>query len=362
MESQTKIINFLEKLIKYKTTSDDIKNIEQFFNFIENKFQKNFFIKKYFHKNYPILILSNTKKKKFDIMFLCHADVVDGKDSQFFLKQKGDKLFARGTLDMKGQLAAILFAVKKAIAVNKNISVGILITSDEEISGDGAKYLANEKNYRATVALIPDGGDNEIIISQKGFMQLKAIARGKSCHASRPWEGQNAIEIAKELSNRIKNKFPSPKSKTDWRSSINLTKIISGNALNSIPDTAELFFDIRFINDNKKQQILDAFYNTFGVKNISIVEENGALNIDPKNKIIEHFNNIAKQVKGKKVNLDKECGTSDAIFFAEKGIPSFLFRAKGGGNHADDEWISISSLMEFYKIIYLFLLNYNKKI
>jgi acetylornithine deacetylase/succinyl-diaminopimelate desuccinylase-like protein len=71
----------------------------------------------------------------------------------------------------------------------------LLLTADEEIGGDhGVRYLTN-LGYGADIVLIPDGGNlHEIVIGEKGVLNITLTATGKAGHSSQPWKYDNAIE------------------------------------------------------------------------------------------------------------------------------------------------------------------------
>jgi succinyl-diaminopimelate desuccinylase len=70
----------------------------------------------------------------------------------------------------------------------------VLITGDEEIGGyNGARSALGEINCDFCIAL--DGGRvDKIVVKEKGILRLKVVARGKTAHGARPWQGENAIE------------------------------------------------------------------------------------------------------------------------------------------------------------------------
>ena len=53
-------------------------------------------------------------------------------------------------------------------------------------------------------------------------------------------------------------------------------------------------------------------------------------------------------------------GSSDARFITPKGIPVIMTRPDGGGLHGDDEWLSLSSLEEYYQILKQYVLTFKK--
>jgi acetylornithine deacetylase/succinyl-diaminopimelate desuccinylase-like protein len=79
------------------------------------------------------------------------------------------------------------------------------------------------------VVLIPDGGNyNNIVYTEKGIIHLHAQFDGKSCHASRPWLGENAIENMLRFYSLIKNYIQDDKKLLlgdHWGSSVSFTVV-----------------------------------------------------------------------------------------------------------------------------------------
>lgn len=350
------IIEFLEKIISYQTTKDNPKEIEKCFQAIERKFAKFFIIKKYNFKTRPIRVLKNTPKNKLDFILAGHIDVAPAEKNQFKLKIKGNKLWGRGVFDMKGPLIAAIFAISNYLKENNSLKIAIFITSDEEIDGLSTKYLIEKINYRARFAILPDGGKDlsEIIVYQKGFLQLHLKIFGKPAHASRPWEGENPIERAMLFYQKLLKKFPPPKNEKDWKTTVSLTKFNSGKALNQIPKDASLGFDIRYLKE--KTKVLKEIKCLLREKDkLEIIADNPPFMISSNNPYLKKLKSSIEKLTNKKVKLVKECGTSDAVFFAQNKIPAVLFRPKGGGAHQNEEWIEKDSLFLFYQVILNFL-------
>jgi len=351
------IIKFIGQLIKYQTTEDKPREKIKCLKAIEKKFARYFFIQKYSFQNRPIMVLSNTKSKKVDFILAGHIDVVPANTEKFKIKTKDNKLCARGIYDMKGPLAASLFAIQSYLKQNNDLKIAIFITSDEEIDGLSTKYLIEKIGYNAKFAILPDGGsETKIITHQKGFLQIKIIISGKSAHASQPWQAKNPIEKGMFLYKKLMAEFPNPKNEDDWKTSINLTKIKAGNAVNQIPDKVELCFDIRYIHEQDKKKIINQIKKILIKKyQIDVIAENGPLITKNNNPNIKKLKTIMEKINKKNVLLTRESGTSDAVFFAENGIPAVLFRPKGGGSHQDKEWADKKSLIQLYEILKNFI-------
>jgi len=351
------LLGFVKKLIGYHSTADCPKEVAQCLEIIEQKFGDVLHVKKYQFGKRPILILSTSKSKNLDIILAGHIDVVPAKEKDFSPIEKNGKLFGRGTVDMKSAVVACLFAVREYLRDGGKAKVAVIVTSDEELDGLSTKWLAEKKGYRAKLAIFPDGGDeSELVLKQKGFWQIKVNIKGKSAHASMPWEGRNPLEKGFQLYTKLLSIFPVPTNKGQWKTSIALTKVGGGKTLNQIPDSAEFYFDIRYTDETVRKKITKAITDFLGGEStVETISQNGALFVDQKNPLILKLGMTIEKELQKKVVFMNECGTSDAIFFAEQGTPAILFRPRGGGMHQDGEWVDIQSLNKFQAIILKFL-------
>ncbi len=106
------------------------------------------------------------------------------------------RLYGRGTADMKGGVAAALFAAQ-AIAQTGADFAGTLvlaIVADEEGMMLGIKdFVARGHADGATAALVcePEGG--RVCIAQKGALRLRVTARGRMAHGAMPESGANPL-------------------------------------------------------------------------------------------------------------------------------------------------------------------------
>ena len=133
----------LKDLISFKTVTDENEFIKCF-NYIKDYLKdSNLFIKEYTYKNKISLVISNTKSKELDIIFCGHIDVVPGNSKQFKAKIIGNKMYGRGTYDMKGHDAVMIKLMKN---LNTNYKIALFLTSDEEQGGfKGTDILLDDR-------------------------------------------------------------------------------------------------------------------------------------------------------------------------------------------------------------------------
>jgi len=363
MESNQELIKITEDLIKFKSEKSNYDELKNCVNYIKNYFNdcKNIIIKEFEHNKKPSLVISFKDTKHFDLLLNGHIDIVDAEDSQFIPKLEDNKLFGRGSIDMKGGVAACMLIMKE-LSKNENPSnVGLMIVSDEEIGGfDGTNYLVNTENYTCDFAIAAEPTHTDspdklaIVISEKGVLLLKIYVKGKSAHGSRPWLGENAIEKLINKFHEIKKLFNEASANDNWKITINLSKFNAGTAYNKVPDHAELYLDIRYTEDTSIDEILEKI-NQIKDINIEVIESSSILTNEDNNEKILSFKSAIETITNNTCELIKECGASDLRFTSEKGMTSVICGPLGANYHGDGEFIYVNSLLLYFNCMIKFI-------
>lgn len=122
-----------------------------------------------------------------------HSDVVavEGQDwtrDPWKLEQEGDRLYGRGTTDMKGFIAAVLAAVPAMTRAPLREPVHLCISYDEEIGCVGVQslleYLAGQSN-RPRSCIVGEPTSMDVVTAHKGKMGMRCKVRAGP--ATRPW-------------------------------------------------------------------------------------------------------------------------------------------------------------------------------
>jgi len=178
-------------------------------------------------------------------ILLCgHMDTVAG---HLPLRVEEGKIYARGAVDAKGPLAAMVMAAS-AVAKEPAFHGKVLIAAvvEEEATSRGVRHLITQ-GINASYAIFgePSGVEN-ITIAYKGQIQLKINCKTETGHTSTPWLYDNALEKAYELWTKIKNNFPVNPDDSPFNAvSACLTRIVGGKAVSVIPFDVEMYLDIR---------------------------------------------------------------------------------------------------------------------
>lgn len=184
------------------------------------------------------------------VLFCCHTDTVPTGDGwttpPFDGLISGDSLHGRGSVDMKGGLAAAATAVR--FALDNGLSAGLLMTADEEIGTLGAADIASSSlSLSPQLVVIPEATDNKYSRGHRGVSWFTVRAHGVAGHGSMPHTGVNAISLLSE--HVISRLSDAPIAHDDYlgSDSLNIGTIRGGEAQNMIPDLAELTIDTRVV-------------------------------------------------------------------------------------------------------------------
>ena len=258
-----KSIKILTDLISFKTISgkdngplidycDDIlkaNRVSTFRVFDDNKERVNLF---------GTIKAKKTNGKK-PIILSGHTDVVPvskgWKTDPFVATIKGDKLFGRGSCDMKGFIACALAYVPTLSSVNLDRDIHFSFTFDEETACIGAPLLIKElkkRNIQDGICIIGEPTKMKIIDAHKGMNEYTIHFEGLAGHSSQPHKGVNAIEYATryinkllELRKELINRAPKDCIFDPPHSTISIGGISGGIAHNVIADKCKVEWETR---------------------------------------------------------------------------------------------------------------------
>ncbi len=140
-----------------------------------------------------------------------HTDVVpvEGQEwntNPFSLSEDSEKLYGRGTCDMKGFLAIVLAAVPNMKKANLKRPFQLALSYDEEVGCLGAPSLIKEmqtKLPKAAAVFVGEPTMMKVVNSHKTSIGLQTYVRGFEVHSSIMHKGVSAIMTAAKLVNWI---------------------------------------------------------------------------------------------------------------------------------------------------------------
>ena len=138
--------------------------------------------------------------------------------------------------------------------------VRLVIVPDEEsedIDGRSSDDLVR-RGYVGDFAITGEPTNLHIGIQAKGVLAARILVHGRAAHGSTPWLGDNAVVKAIDVFRRIESMpFSRESSEMFDRPSINLGRIVGGDAPNKVPDACVMDVDIRYLPNQDPGDILE---------------------------------------------------------------------------------------------------------
>ncbi len=286
------------------------------------------------------------------VVFHGHLDVVPGHTDQFVPRIEGDRLYGRGAYDMKGGLAAMMCAAYD-LAGQQDVRVRLVIVPDEESEDIEVRSSDDlvRRGYVGDFAITGEPTNLHIGIQAKGVLAARMVVRGRAAHGSTPWLGDNAIVKAVDVFRRIESMpFSRESSELFDRPSINLGRIVGGDAPNKVPDACTMDIDIRYLPNQDPGDILEEIraIPDIEVKRTFIFPPAHVSRSNPYVRVLSEI--AAPHAHGESVSVGRD-GASDAVSYLRAGIPAVEFGPAGAGHHGPEEWVSIPSLARYRELL-----------
>jgi acetylornithine deacetylase len=242
-EDNTSLINYCDEILK-KLGATSFKTFDN-----ENPKQQNLFA----------TIKTKKPNGKKPIILSGHTDVVPvskgWNTDPFKAIVIGDKLFGRGSCDMKGFIACALAYAPIYSKANLDRDIHFSFTFDEETACIGAPILIKELKKRKIkngICIIGEPTNMKIIDAHKGCYEYTTYFEGLAGHSSAPHKGVSAVEYAARYVNKLielREKLKKRASKDSIfdppYSTLQIGGIFGGIAHNVIADKCQVNWETR---------------------------------------------------------------------------------------------------------------------
>ena len=201
-----------------------------------------------------------------------HTDVVpiDGQPwntDPFELTQKQDKLYGRGTCDMKGFSAIALSLLPEMKSLRKPIHLAL--SYDEEIGCLGAPRLIDqikERIPKPEAVIVGEPSMMEAVTAHKGIGAFRTVVTGSEAHSSQTHRGVSAVMNAAKLINwlsereaRFRDATPTNNGFLPHHTTVHSGVVHGGTALNIISRQCEFLWDVRVIPGENALSVFEEF-------------------------------------------------------------------------------------------------------
>ena len=360
------IIKTTQDLMRFKSETGNIEEINKVMAYIENIFADTKAKITVFRQveTAPVIFISNTDSEDFDALVLGHIDVVAATNEMFEPRIENNKMYGRGSLDMKSFAAVALNSMEYVLQHKLPIKFGVILSSDEEKGSHGTEaFLDTHPNMKARIVLDNDvGGDiTKLIVKCKNPVFVKLMAHGEAAHGSRPWDGIDANEMMMQTIANLRKIYPYYAKNGDmpeqkWIDTLHVAKIKGGEVANVICDYCEALCDIR-LTENSTLDNLKANLDKCMVKGVEykIVSSSTPVVMNEDNPYILDYKHFAEQILGKELTFEYEGGATDSRAFAVRGSTVIMHSGSGDGMHAENEYVETDSVLQIADIQIKFL-------
>lgn len=274
-----------------------------------------------------------------------HTDVVPVLDQlwdsdPFCAIKRTDRIYGRGTCDMKGFLAVVLALIPELQTSSRKHPVHVAFSYDEEVGCLGAPLLIADlqrKGIQPAACIVGEPTEMMPVVAHKGINSFRCRIHGHAVHSSLTPEGCNALEYGaklicwlREFAEQLKEKGFKDDLYDVPYTTLTSTMASGGIAMNTIPSSLEFLFEFRNLPDDNPDQISQAikdYVSGYLIPEMQKEAENASVEIDQMNSIpafqssedIELIDIIGKRDSIKKVSYATEAG-----LFQKAGIQTIV--------------------------------------
>jgi succinyl-diaminopimelate desuccinylase len=210
----------------------------------------------------------------------------------------GDRLYGRGSSDMKAGVAAILLAARSmAKKLAGTPGVVIVLTAAEEGGCIGSRHLSEQGKLlgKAGAMIVGEPTSNYPLVGHKGSVKFHARFKGVSAHGSMPHLGVNAIYKAAHALGKLEAfDFGVPAHPVMGRPTLNVGTIEGGSSVNAVADSADIGVDIRTVPGMDHAQLLERLKGLLEGADFDVFSNLGPVWTEPEQAWVQRVFEICK--------------------------------------------------------------------
>jgi glutamate carboxypeptidase len=346
---QDHLIAFLQELVECESPSDDAPSVARCMDLIADRIADIAKVRRAGANLICDFRVPKPRSKDGQVLCLGHADTVyplGTLSSTMPFRIHDGRISGPGVFDMKGGLAAVIYAVRclieAGVPVKRRVVLGIV--SDEETGSHTSRQFTEKLAKESSAVIVAEpaaGPEGKAKTSRKGVGSFRVKVHGRAAHAGLDFlNGANAIlELGRQL--------PRIAEFTDLSKGLTVSAgtVSGGTRLNVVPDLATCDFDVRVTRAKDWPALERRFQRLQPEDRRCRIEVEGDLNRPPleRNKanlaLYKTARGIAREL-GFDLGETSVGGGSDGNFTSALGVPTLDgMGAVGEGAHTPGEFI-----------------------
>lgn len=294
-------------------------------------------------------------------LVLCaHLDTVGtaGMDiPPFEPRVQDNRVYGRGSYDMKGGVAAIMSAAAALARTGLPGRLLLALVADEEYASAGtAAFL---RRHRADACILAEPSDGRVILAHKGFVWAELVTAGRAAHGSR-WDlGVSAIgkmgRIVAALEQFDQSELRQRVHPLVGPASLHCSLIQGGVGLTTYAPECRLQVERRTLPGETPAQVerelQDVVRRAGEEGEVRCFFDRPPLVCDPRSPVARALQEAAQAVTGHAPVVTGVSYWMDAALFAAAGIPAANYGPSGSGAHAAVEWVDVESVVTCARVL-----------
>ena len=290
------------------------------------------------------------------LVYCAHIDTVSTAGmtiAPFQPRVEGDRVYGRGSFDMKGGVAAIL-AAAHALARSSPIRGTLLLAlvCDEEYSSIGADDFV--RRHRADGCVVTEASEGKLIVAHRGYAWIQVNTEGRAAHGSR-WDlGSSAISkmgrVVAALDEFDRNELRARTHPLVGSASLHCSLIEGGVGLSTYAPHCTLQVERRTLPGESAEQavreIEEVVRRAGEDARVTCSFSRVPLPPEPSSRVARAAREGIRRATGSPAVDGGVWYWMDAAVFAGAGIPAVDFGPRGEGAHEPVEWVSLDSVVE----------------
>jgi acetylornithine deacetylase len=264
---------------------------------------------------------------------------------------EGNRVYGRGSYDMKGSAAALMSAAAALAQENLRGRILVALVADEEFASIGAQDFL--KRHTADACILTEPSEGRLILAHKGFVWAQIVTKGRAAHGSR-WDlGVSAIgkmgRVIAALEQFDQQTLRTRAHPLVGPASQHCSLIEGGSGLSTYSEECKVQVERRTLPGETPAQVLEVLQEVVRgageTAEITLMMDRPPLVCDRDAKIARAIRNAATHVTGR---APEETGVGywmDAALFAAAGISTVNYGPGGAGAHEAVEWVDFDSVV-----------------
>ena len=299
---------------------------------------------------------------------LDHAEAGSMKDpySGKIVERQGRKvIWGRGACDMKGAVAAMIFAgkaVRDSGVKLRNSAILTAVSLEEAGRGEGIKRLLGKEKIRADMAISGEATNLQINLGHRGKLEFDVLAKGRTTHGSTPSLGINAIFQMKKFIEKLETAYPLPVDPFFGPCTVTAIDISAspGRLTPIVPDRCNLVVDRRYLPSESAESVKRELEGLIGQvrtedprfeAEVTLAKNFPPYYCRPEEEIVKVLQEARRKVIGEEGKFGAWRFGVDGSFIHRAGIPCAGF---GPGNedlaHTPEDYIPVDDLIGAAKV------------